>query len=470
MVGQGLGQNRIQPKSTGRGGTLRVKFAILCMATLWALTIPLAAQGINGLGGFGGPSILGRGGRSGQRQNDGLRIRPYIGVNAIYDSGLTSFQTNNAGIYSRGAAGVEVIGGVYGTKQWKRDQLQISYSGDYRAYTKNIGLNGTDQSLALNYARTLTKRMGFEGSVNAGTTNRAFGGISQFNNSDGISAVGLPTTSLFDSRMNYGGANGTLAYNVSPRTSLTFSGGGYVVKRTNSAFFGVTGLNARADLARRISKTTSVGIDYNFSTFQFSRAFGDTYLNGVGAYISRRLGRYWELGLRAGVVRVETLGQRQVSIDPTIAAIIGVTTGSEVFYQVNILGSGAVSLTRSSRAGTFSFVGSRSISPGNGVILTSQLDVASAGYNRRLSRRLNFDLQSNYSRFRGLGLITGTFSSIGGGVGLGWQVARFTQVTARYERRNTTTSANNPQAFNLNGNRFSLGVIFTPADIPVSLW
>jgi len=452
------------------GGTLRVKFAILLVGTLLLTAYPLGAQGIGGIGGFGGPSILGRGGRKGQRQSDGLRIRPYVGVNAIHDSGLTSIQPGNTGIFTRGASGIEVLGGVYGTKEWKRDQVQISYSGDYRAYNAVTGFNGTDQSLALSYSRLLTKRVSLEGSVSAGTTNRAFGGISQFNNSNGISVDGLPTMALFDTRMNYGGANGTLSYNLSSRTSLTFSGGGYFVKRSNAALFGVTGIQARADVARRINKSISIGVDYSFSTFQFSRAFGDTYLHGVSAYIAKKIGRQWELNLRGGVMRVETLGQREVTIDPAIAAIIGVPTGLEVLYQVNTLGSGAFSLTRAARSGTVSFVASRTVIPGNGLILTSQMDSISVGYNRRLSRTINFDALGGFVRLRGLGLITGTFEMINVGAGVGWQVARYTQITARVDRRNSATQGAASQAFNLNGTRFSVGFIFTPSDIPVSLW
>ncbi len=430
----------------------------------------LAGQGgIGGVGGFGGPSILGRGGKGNRRQSDGLRIRPYVGVQAIYDSGLTSFTPGVDGsILTRGAAGIEIMGGVYGTKEWKRNQLQLSYSGDYRHYNQSKILNGTDQSLGLTYSTIVTKRLSLEGNVTAGTTNRSFGGISTLNASDGLLQPGLPFNSLFDVRTNYGSATGGLTYNLSPRTSVSLSGGGYTVKRRGSALVGVDGVQARADVVRRINKRTSVGIDYSFLTFQFSRSFGDSYIHGLGVFFARQIGRNWEFNVRAGAMNVETLGQRQVQIDPAIAAIIGVSSGSEVFYRNTILGSGSVALTRASRQGSLSFLASRSISPGNGLILTSQMDIATARYNRRLSRKLNADFGYTYSRLRGIGLINGNFSTHMGSAGLGWQVGRYTQLTARYDRRNTQT--NSFSTYNLNGNRVSFGVVFTPADIPVSLW
>lgn len=444
---------------------LSVKFG----AVVLLLGAASLSQAQSGLGGFGGPSILGRGSGGAGRQSDGLRIRPYLGVNAIYDSGLTSVAPGSDGsIFTRGAAGIEVHGGLYGTKEWKRHQLQVSYTGDYRGYNNQQIWNGTDQSLSLSYSTILTKRLSFEGTVSAGTTNRAFGGLSQPSLTDSIFQPGLPVNSLFDVRTNYGSANGAITYNFSPRTSVSFSGGGYLVKRSNSALFGVNGVQARADLTRRINKRTSVGVDYSFMTFQFSRAFGDSYVHGVGAFVARSIGRYWEVTARAGVLQVELLGKRQVAIDPIIAQIIGVTSGEEVFYSKNMLGSGQVGLTRTSRQGTIYLQGSRSVNPGNGIILTSQSDSLSTGYNRRLSRTLNLDASYNYSRLRGLGLITGTFSTHSAGVGLGWQVARYAQVTARFDRRNTdTTSAT---SFSLNGNRVAVGITFTPADVPVSLW
>ncbi len=436
---------------------------------LLELASQLAAQGIGGVGGFGGPSIQGRGGKGNKRQSDGLRIRPYVGVQAIYDSGLTSINPGVVGgITTRGGGGVEIGGGIYGTKEWKRNQLQLSYAGDYRHYNTLGAFNGVEQTLGLTFVTVLTKRLSFDGTVSAGTTNRSFGGITAFNTNDSLNQPGLPINSLFDVRTNYGTATGALTYSLSSRTSVSFSGGGYVVKRQNNALVSIQGIQARGDVARRINKKTSIGIDYSFMTFQFSRSFGDSYIHGAGFFVARQFGRSWELNARLGALKVETLGTRQVQIDPAVAAIIGVSSGNEVFYRNTILGSGSAILTRSSRQGNLTFQFSRSVNPGNGLILTSQSDIAGVSYNRRLSRKLNFDVSYAYNRLRGIGLIAGNFKTQSGGVGLGWQTSRYTQITARYDRRNSQTNAFT--AYNLNGNRFSVGVTFTPADIPVSLW
>ena len=219
---------------------------ILLLVSVLVPASQLRAQGgIGGIGGggFGGPSIQGRGGKGNKRQSDGLRIRPYVGVQAIYDSGLTSINPGVAGsISTRGAAGIEITGGLYGTKQWKRNQLQLSYLGDYRHYNNLQAFNGTDQSLGLTYTTVLTKRVSFDGTVSAGTTNRAFGGISSFNSIDGLNQPGIPSNSLFDVRTNYSSGNGAITYSLSSRTSLSFSGGGYVLKRQNAALASVSGI------------------------------------------------------------------------------------------------------------------------------------------------------------------------------------------------------------------------------------
>ncbi len=422
-----------------------------------------------GPGGFGGPSIQGRGGGGARRRSDGVRIRPYLGVQASYNTGLTSIIPGPDGsIFTDARTGVEVNYGLYGTKQWKRNQTQLSYSGDYRSFSGPGNFGGSNQSLDLSHSTVLTKRWNLDGSVSAGTVNQAFGGSLQPNFNDLFLNPGLPANSLFDIRTNFLSANGGLTYTISPRTSVSFTGGGYVVSRRNLGLFSVNGITAKADVARRINKRTTVGVDYNFLTFQFSRAFGDTYIHGLSGYLSRQFGRSWELNARLGAMKLEVLASRQVAIDPVIAEIIGVSIGSEVSYSNLILGSGSLALTRTSRQGTFSVQASRTVNPGNGLILTAQADQGTIGYNRRLSRQLNVDTSYNYARLRGLGLITGRFVNHGAGLGLGWQVSRWAQIVARYDRRNTVTDS--ASRFGLNGNRFSAGVLFTPSDLPVSLW
>lgn len=435
-----------------------------------ALVVLLVASQIVALGqgGFGGPSIQGRGGGAGRRRSDGVRIRPFLGLQSSYNTGLTSVRTGPGGeIFTDAQTGLEANWGIYGTKQWKRNQTQLSYTGDYRKFSGGA-FGGTNQLLDLSHSIILTKRMSLDGVASAGTLNQAFGGSVQPNFSDGFLNPGIPTNSLFDIRTNFVSVNGGLTYNLSPRTSFSFTGGGYNVNRRNFGLFSVNGVTARADVARRINKRTTVGMDYTFLTFQFSRQFGDTYIHGLSAYLARQFGRNWELNARLGAMRLEILAERAVQIDPVIAEIIGVSTGSEVSYSKPILGSGSLSLTRSSRQGAVTMQVSRTVNPGNGLILTAQSDQASIGYNRRLSRKLNVDASYNYNRLRGLGLITGTFENHGAGLGLGWQATRWAQFVARYDRRNTTTDA--ATRFGLNGNRVSAGVLFTPSDVPVSLW
>jgi len=47
------------------------------------------------------------------------------------------------------------------------------------------------------------------------------------------------------------------------------------------------------------------------------------------------MGRYWELAMKAGAARVETLALTVVAIDPAIAAIVGRTSALEVAYRIN---------------------------------------------------------------------------------------------------------------------------------------
>src|SRR4029077_16138202 len=145
----------------------------------------------------------------------------------------------------------------------------------------------------------------------------------------------VPRNDLFDNRTQYLNTMADVTFNKSARLSFDFGGDAYIVRRRSSALYGVTGSSARADVAHRTSRFATSGLAYQFTHFEFTKGFGASDLHILLLTQSFRLGRSWELAIKAGGARVETLGLSQVAVVPVIAAITGQPTGVAAIYRKN---------------------------------------------------------------------------------------------------------------------------------------
>jgi hypothetical protein len=187
----------------------------------------------------------------------------------------------------------------------------------------------------------------------------------------------------------------------------------------------------------------------------------------VGADFAFRLGRSWDLALRIGGARVETLGLRRVDVDPVIAAIIGRTSGIEAFYRVNYVPSMRGSLSRAFRRSTLSFNYSRGVSPGNGLYLTSRMEDAGIAYSHTAFRRWNVGVNLGYNSYSSLTQTMAQYTGYRGGGGVTCQINTWLHFVARYDARQH--DAGGPLSNRL-WQSGSVGLAFSPGDLPLSLW
>lgn len=276
-----------------------------------------------------------------------------------------------------------------------------------------------------------------------------------------------PVTSLFDNRVYFYNGIGQLAFQKGPRHSFSIGGGGFAVRRRDH-LISVDGATARADWNYRLTRRQTIGVEYQYVTFQYPRLFGDAHMHGVAGLYALQFGRRWQLQMQAGVFRVETLGQRLVAVDPLIAEITGVTRAAEVSHTRNILPMGTLALMKSMRRGAFSAAVSIGANPGNGLLLTSQQRTANVGYTRQLSSRWTAGIRGNYFESRGIGFIAGQFRSYSGGVNIGFKISRTLQFNANVDRRVALLNA--AQSIGNNGTRATAGIFWSPSPIPISLW
>ncbi|MGH9719841.1 MAG: hypothetical protein ACRD8O_06485, partial [Bryobacteraceae bacterium] len=337
----------------------------------------------------------------------------------------------------------------------------------YQHYTQNSFYNGTEQVMQLGYSRQATRRLSFSLREAAGTYDRGFYG--------GFDAIGyvdptfanVPSQELFDHRVYYLNTLGDMTYHKSARMSFNFGGDGFLIRRRSTAFYGTTGYRARGDAVYRLSRRASTGVAYDFTHYEYTKAFGASDLHGVSLVESFQVGRRAELSLRFGAYRIETLGITRVTFEPAIAAILGVTSGAEVLYRVNYAPSLNAAITWGFRTSSLGLSYQRGVTAGNGVYLTSRTTSAGVSYSYSGIRRWAFNLNGGYDSLGSLTQDIGNYNAFRVSMGVSYDVGRGTHFVSNLDFRHyaieTTNYARDPF-------RVSAGLSFAPGEVPLRFW
>jgi hypothetical protein len=457
-----------------------MKLKRFCLLPLLAL--PVLAQIGGNLGGFGGPAILGRGAGAGTGQRGGadLGINFYAGVLGTYDSGLTGLQLDAQGNPINSALkGIDATVGVAGSKRLRRGNFGINYNAHYRQYTGGFiagvrrdgfnNFNGTDQSVSIFTSRTLTKRSSVSSNITGLTTNRGFGNLGMlpglFQNQTNFFS---PTGEIFDNRIYFASGTGEYNYQKTARLSFGASGTGMITRRTSGLLFGVNASFANGNVAYRLSRRQTISAGYQFLNFNFTRSFGDTYGHGVFVGHSIQIGRRAQLANQVGMMQIESLGLRTVSVDPFIAALIGISTTSEVFYSKSWLPTiNSTFNYRVNRLHSFDLNASHGAGPGNGVINTARMTTAGAGYAYSGIRDLGLSVNGFYNRMSSMIGANQIFSMFQLSASANRRISSSLFATVNAGQRKFLSSATNN--FRRNSLFVSAGITWSPREVPVSI-
>ncbi len=395
-----------------------------------------------------------------------------MSVTGSYDSGITPVILNSSGaILQQGSPGLDVEFGANGYHRWKSATLGLDYKGTYREYSNNSYLDGTDQTLNLIFQKRVTRHWSFTLRESAGLLNRSLLYSGPFNFIDPAFAQ-APTQDVFDGRTIFLSTLGDVTYQKSARLSFNFGGDGFLTRRRSSALYGSTGYRARGDMTYRTSRTATSGIAYDYTHFEYTKGFGGSYIQSVTLLQSFRFGRHWELALKAGGSHVETSGITQVTIDPVIAAIIGRSESNEVIHLVNWLPTWNVLLTRSLRHGSINAVYDRGVTPGNGLFLTSKTESVTGNVSYTGIRKLNVGVTGGHVSYSTLSIGLGNYGSWNGGAGVTYKIRGYLSFVTRYDYRRYDVAQTNEGEllFKRNTYRVSIGLAFSPRDVPLTLW
>ena len=417
-----------------------------------------------------GPGILTRGaGDIGTRSGEQVDLRFYAGVNAIYDNGIQPISVDSKGnlLQVNGLYGVEANVGAYGVHRWKQAQLGLDYRGDFRHYPANSFFDGSDHNLNLGYTYQKSRRLYYDVRLGAGSYSFGLGTVPGALVSIPNSVVNQPTTLLFDNRTYFLEGSATVSYLLSSRTSFSIGGEGFLVDRQSASLIGMNGYGAHASIRHRLSRLTTIGAEYGRQHYQFPHVYGQSDINSYEALFGTQLGRYWTLSLQAGAYQTQVAGVEQVALDPAIAALFGVSTTQETFYRDLWFPSAAASITRQFHRASLSVSYTRTITPGNGVYLTSRSDTGGVTYSYSGLRKIGLSLNAGRSALSSIGQGLTAYSNIYAGAGGTYAITRPIHFLARYDYRyqDLNFGGYKPSSY-----RVTVGFAFSPGNVPLSLW
>jgi hypothetical protein len=399
-----------------------------------------------------------------------ISLRPYFDVNAIYDTGLTGPVIDQQGdLASYGSAGVAVAGGVSGSHSWRHTRIGLDYHGSVYHYFKQTYYDSTNQSLLFDVTHQFSRHVSLTMRETAGMFSQDYGllGLPQSVSYD-PAQIYVPTTDYFDNRTVYFASQADLIYQKSARLSFNFGGDGFLVRRRSAALYGVTGATARADAQYRLTRRTTIGAGYIFNHYDYAHVFSGTDIHGALISYSARLSRWVEFSAYGGILRVENKFVQDVPVDPAITALLGITEGTSLTYNINYLPALNARISRAFQKGIFYAEGKRTVTPGNGLFLTSNMTAVLAGYTYTGIRHWSFDLQAGYDRAESLQNFIGEYGDYRGGFLLSHQISHslyaISGVTVRKYQSSDFSSYNRV----IYDARVGLG--FSPGEVPVRIW
>jgi hypothetical protein len=415
-----------------------------------------------------GPSILSRdSGWMSQRSGKLIGFHFYGEIAGIYDSGLTPVTTGSQPSGGNVAGqGMEAGAGVIGSHEWRHEKFSVEYKGKYRQYANNPLFSGADQFLSAAYRRLLQRHVALDLRETLGTTTLANGELAYLAVT-GTNMFALPANELFDNRTNYLQSRADLTWDATSRWSLGFGGQGFIVRRQSLALAGLSGYSARSDIAYRLTRHQTISASYEYASFDFQHTFADAELQIAALGYSIEFSRNWDLSTQAGTIRVEARGLNQISIDPAIAAIIGQSTAVVSFSRTLYLPIAEARLIRRLNRSQLTLTYSKSVTPGNGVYLTSRQNAGAIGYSYTGNRRLAVRLDAGYGELSPLGQALGKYANWQGDAGMTYTLARGTFFELEYDYRHYTT---HDSGFRMDSSRVSLGLAFSPGETPLAFW
>ncbi len=436
---------------------------------LGAFAWVFAATGMAQVGSYLGPGVMSNGsGTIGDRSGAPVDLRMFASVSGFYDTGLVPFALNSQGQLENlsGLYGEQLSGGVYGTHTWHNSVLGLDFSGSLYHYDDYSQFDGSTAYLMLGYTYQKSRHIVFNLKQVAGTSSLPYGYGSAYEPSTVL--TNQPTAELFDNRFYFLQSTAEMSYVQSSRLSYTMGGDGYLVDRQASALANLRGYTARGVIRYRLSQRKTLGFQYQHYFMDFPPSFGQSTTDMGQAFFASSVGKNWTYRLVGGAFNTEVSGVEQISINPVIAALLGTSVGIRAFYRQDIYPAVEANLSGHMKNSFIGFDAAETIAPGNGVYLTSRQISGTASYSYTGIRKWNFGISGGYYKLDAIGQGIQPYSGLTGGAGFTYGLTRAFHLVGRYDYRRQEIVLVN--GFRNDSYRVSMGLAFSPGDVPLSLW
>jgi len=346
-----------------------------------------------------------------------LKWHEALGVSTVYDSGVVSASTDQAGsINDTSSFGNQITWGFGGRHYWRKDQLGLSFQGNYTTGGAQAA-SGSNMGLNLDYSHVITRRLSLQVSATGSILSQNYAlqnpAVAAETTIANINLSTSPDVQIFDNGTKQLNTHVALEWQQNARLSFSFGGAWFTTVRDASALIGVTGEQANADVNYRLTRKTTIGAYYSFSYYLYPKGTGQSDTHTVGGIYSNALTKSTQLRFRGGISHTETLGLETVPIlDPLIVALLGQSSGIIDAYHASNgadISAEFVHDFRGARTANVSYADG--ITPGNGVFLTSQQRTISAGFNARFFRRYSLGLGAGQSTLSSQAQTLGKYTS-----------------------------------------------------------
>jgi hypothetical protein len=398
-----------------------------------------------------------------------VSFRPYADVAGVYDGGLAGVTLQEDGsLHNVASAGIRVNWGISGTHSWRHTKLGLDYRGSLTHYDTSY-FDSMDQALLLGISHQFSPHTLFTVRESAGIFGRNFQlpGLSQTVPFDPVASY-IPTIDYFDNRTYYMSTQADFTIQRSARLIYNVGGDGFLTRRRAAALTGAVGASARGDVEYRLTRHMSLGAIYNYSHYAFTSTDGGTDIHAFNGGYSVRLTRDLEFSGYGGVMRVESKFIRDAPIDPVIAALLGITAAPQIVHTIGNKPNFAGRLSRKFQRGLFYVNGGYTVTPGNGLFLTSFTTAVTGGYTYTGLRTWAFSAYGSFNDSTATGAIAGNYRTSTGSMTVSRQITRSMHWVAEAGIRRYDSS--DFSGYNRAVFFCRAGIGITPGNLPFRLW
>ena len=419
---------------------------------------------------YAGPSILSRNfllTRPSIVKNE--KFSAYAGVDAYYDSGLLGSSVQNGQNRNFSTAAWDVNWGISGRRYRRKDIIDLNYSGQFYDYAADTRYNGQDHSFSLGYTREISSHFSVGVRESAGVYANAYSILNSTALPDAsltTASLVVPTDSLGD-RTYYSTLQGSLVWQNTARLSFSFNGEDFLVHRNSLQLADSNGTRTSLDVAYRLTRRQTIGAYYSHSAYTFGRQFGSVNADGLGGTYTILLSRNMDLVARAGVSRYEIQTLAIVTPNPLVQAVLGISSGVEKQYTVGYAPDITLTLDRRLKKSSMGATFTKSISPGNGLILTSSHESESLFYNLPEFRRYATQFSAGRDKLSAYGNTPGQYSSYFARFSFSRPVMRNVSSVFGFDFRRYSADL---KSFQQSEIRVSVGLRYGPGDRAARFW